>query len=326
MGFSSSTSADALANAARQLQYALEDSALTTEEAFQKLFAMAEGRQRAALQQLQNLLRSPDSDATTSRDLKLSSYPALAWLLRQTTAPDRSAAMVFAEFQRQQSFGATSAVVIWSEFAAFLIYLGAILTLLVIVVAMYGVFIVPQFNLLYSGFNEQLPALTRVLFGRAPPVVTLMLLLAAAMLAFTSWFVFYLRRQLRRYAPAAGAYQKLPLVGKVAVAYNQYLWLSYAGVLRAARMPAEQALNVAGSWLDKGASSALTADLSIAARLGKLEEECRFQQDATAEAFLQALARFRRRARIVLTAIIYFLVAIFVSGMYLPIFILGSAI
>lgn len=326
MGFSSSTSADALANAARQLQYALEDSTLTTEEAFQKLYAMAEGRQRTALQRLQNLLRSPDSDAATSRDLKLSSYPALAWLLRQTTAPDRSAAMVFAEFQRQQSFGATSAIVIWSEFAAFLTYLGAVLTLLVIVVAMYGLFVVPQFNLLYGGFNEQLPALTRLLFGRGPPVLTLVLLLAATMLVFTSWFVFYLRRQLRRYVPAAGAYQKLPLVGKVAVAYNQYLWLCYVGLLRAAHMPAEQALSVADSRLEQGGSSALTADLSIAARLGKLEEECRYQQDATAEAFLQALARFRRRARIILTAVIYFLVALFVSGMYLPIFSLGSAI
>jgi hypothetical protein len=326
MGFSSSTSADALANAARQLQYALEDSTLTTEEAFQKLYAITEGRQRTALQQLQNLLRSTDSDATAGRDLKLSSYPALAWLLRQTTAPDRSAAMVFAEFQRQQSFSATSAVVIWSEFAAFLTYLGAVLTLLVIVVAMYGLFIVPQFTILYGGLNEQLPALTRVLFGHGPPVFTLVLLLAAAMLVFTSWFVFYLRRQLRRYVPAAAAYQKLPLVGKVAVAYNHYLWLSYAGLLRAAHMPAEHALSVAGSRLEQGGSSALSADLSIAAQLGKLEEECRFQQDATAEVFLQALARFRRRARIVLTSIIYFLVAVFVSGMYLPIFSLGSAI
>jgi hypothetical protein len=326
MGFSSSTSADALANAARQLQYALEDSTLTTEEAFQKLYAMAEGRQRTALQQLQNMLRSPDSDATTSRGLKLSSYPALAWLLRQTTAPDRSAAMLFAEFQRQQSFGAASAVAIWSEFAGFLAYLGVVLTLLAIVVAMYGLFIVPQFTILYGGLNEQLPALTSILFGRGPHVFTLVLLLAATMLVFTSWFVFYLRRQLRRYAPAAAGYQKAPLVGKVAVAYNHYLWLSYAGLLRAVHMPAEQALSVAGSRLEQSASSGLTADLSIAARLGKLEEECRFQQEATAEAFLQTLARFRRRARIVLTAIIYFLVAIFVSGMYLPIFSLGSAI
>jgi hypothetical protein len=326
VGLSASASADALANAARQLQYALEDSAITTEEAFQKLHAMAEGRQRTALQQLQNLLRSPESDASTSRDPKLSSYPALAWLLRQTTAPDRAAAVLFAEFQRQQSFGATSAVVIWSEFAAFLAYLGMVLALLVIVVAMYGLFVVPQFTILYGGLNEQLPALTALLFGRGPHIFTFAILLAAAMLMFISWFVFYLRRQLRRYAPAAAGYQKVPVVGKVAVAYNQYLWLSYAGLLRAAHMPAEQALSVAGSRLDRGVSSGLTADLSIAARLGKLEEECRFQQDATAEAFLQALARFRRHSRMFLTAIIYFLVALFVSGMYLPIFSLGSAI
>jgi hypothetical protein len=96
-------------------------------------------------------------------------------------------------------------------------------------------------------------------------------------------------------------------------------------------MPADQALRVAGTrlpLLDLGqwgvaaaappgqrrAASELTSDLSIAAHLGKLEEEARFQQDAAVDAFLTALARCRRQARIVLT------------GMYLPIFHLGSAI
>jgi len=152
---------------------------------------------------------------------------------------------------------------------------------------------------------------------------------------FLSWFVFYLRRQVRRYLPMPAGYQNVPLVGPVAVAYNHYLWLSYAGLLRSTRMPADRALEVAGTrlpslraakWDSPIAASGLAGDLSIAARLGKLDEECQYQQDATMDAFLMALARCRRRARIVLTILIYCLVAAFVSGMYLPIFSLGSAI
>jgi hypothetical protein len=328
------TPADALAAAARQLHYALDEST-TTDQAFQKLYAAVDPQRQATLRQLESLLRSPESDMTVSKTLRLSSYPTLAWLLRQTTAPERSAAALFSEFQRHQSFSAAGVVVVWGEFAGFLTYLGAVLGVLMVVVVMYGLFVLPQFKSLYGGLGQELPALTSAMFGNGAPLFVLMLLVATALLVFLSWFVFYLRRQLRRYLPLPAGYQSLPLVGQVTVAYNQYLWLSYAGLLRSTHMPADRALGVAGTRLPSLRNvqwdSALTAagladDLSIAARLGKLDEEAQFQQDATMDAFLTALARCRRRARIVLTIFIYSLVAAFVSGMYLPIFSLGSAI
>jgi hypothetical protein len=328
------TPADALAAAARQLHYALDEST-TTDQAFQKLYAAVDPQRQATLRQLEGLLRSPDSDITASQSVRLSPYPTLAWLLRQTTAPERSAAALFAEFQRHQSFSATGVVMAWGEFAGFLTYLGAVLSVLIVVVALYGLFVLPQFKSLYGGLGQELPLLTLFMFGHGAPLFVLMLLLATALLVFLCWFVFYLRRHVRRYLPMPAGYQNLPLIGPVAVAYNQYLWLSYAGLLRATRMPADRALGVAGTRLPSlGAAqwdSSLTAlglagDLSIAARLGKLDEEVQFQQDATMDAFLTALARCRRRARIVLTILIYSLAAAFVSGMYLPIFSLGSAI
>jgi type IV pilus assembly protein PilC len=225
--------------------------------------------------------------------------------------------------------------VVWGEFAGFLTYLGAVLGVLMVVVVMYGLFVLPQFKSLYGGLGQELPALTSAMFGNGAPLFVLMLLVATALLVFLSWFVFYLRRQLRRYLPLPAGYQSLPLVGQVTVAYNQYLWLSYAGLLRSTHMPADRALGVAGTrlpslrnaqWDSALTAAGLAGDLSIAARLGKLDEEAQFQQDATMDAFLTALARCRRRARIVLTIFIYSLVAAFVSGMYLPIFSLGSAI
>jgi hypothetical protein len=341
MSASNPTSADALASASRQLQYAMDGSA-TTDEAFQKLYAAVDPQQRANLRQLESLLRSSESDATVSKSLLRSAYPALAWLLRQTTTPERSAAPLFSEFRRHQSFSTASVVVVWNEFAGFLTYLGAVLGVLIIVAAMYGLFVLPQFKSLYGGI--ELSALTSAIFGHGVPLFALALSLPAALLMALSWFVFHLRRQLRRYLPMPSGYQKLPFVGVVTSAYNQYLWLSYAGLLRAARMPADQALRVAGTrlqglhvgqwgspvgeWSNQGelAEFGLIAELSIAARLGKLDEEAQFQQDATVDVFLTALARCRRQSRIVLTVLIYFLVATFVSGMYLPIFSLGSAI
>jgi type II secretory pathway component PulF len=181
-------------------------------------------------------------------------------------------------------------------------------------------------------------------FGGGAPLFTLLLLLAVGVLIFLSWFVFLLRRQLRRYVPLSAVYQRIPLVGPVVLAYHQYLWLSYTGLLRSTGMQAAEALRLAATrvplvsnyrWGEPVAAadekpkfdgSAVVVDLSIAERLGKLEEETAFQQEATVDTFLATLARCRRRARLVLTICVYYLVATFVSAMYLPIFSLGSAI
>jgi type IV pilus assembly protein PilC len=335
--------ADALASAARQLQYAL-DGVTTTDQAFEKLYAVADPRQAAALRQLQGLLRSRDGNAAPVEDSQLSPYPTLAWLLDQTPAPERSAAALFSEFSRHQSFCSNSLVLVWSEFSGFLAYLGAVLGVLIAVVLMYGLFVLPQFKSLYGGLGEDLPALTSALFGHGVSVVLFVLMLVTALLVFWYWFVFRLRRQLRRYSPMPAAYQRMPLVGSAVLTYHQYLWLSYAGLLRAAHVPADQALTAAGTRLPllevgewsaaaggsptpgRLAASGLVGDLSIAARLGKLDEETGFQQNASMDEVLTALARCRRRSRIMLSILIYLLVAAFVAAMYLPIFSLGSAI
>jgi hypothetical protein len=124
--------ADAVTSAARQLQYAL-DGTRTTDQAFEKLYAMADPRQAAALRQLQSLLRSSDADAAPVEDSQLSPYPTLAWLLGQTPA-----AALFSEFSQHQSFCSNSVVLVWSEFFGFLTYLGAILGLLIAVVVPKG--------------------------------------------------------------------------------------------------------------------------------------------------------------------------------------------
>jgi type II secretory pathway component PulF len=337
------TAADSLESAARQLQYAMEQSA-TIEEAFQRLYAATNPRQQTALRQLEHLLRSPESAEAPPGNLQLSSYPTLSWLLRQTGAPEKSAAALFREYQRQESFRTTTMVAVWSEFAGFLTYLGAVLTVLIVVVGMYALLILPQFRSLYRGFGTNLPALTGLVFGGGAPLSILLLLLAVGLLIFLFWFVFLLRRQLRRYVPLSTGYQRIPLVGPVVLAYHEYLWLSYAGLLRSTGMQAAEALRLAATrvplvsnyrWGEpvaaaegklKSDGSAVVGDLSMAERLGKLEEETAFQQEATVDTFLATLARCRRRARLVLTICVYYLVATFVSAMYLPIFSLGSAI
>jgi general secretion pathway protein F len=330
---SKAMSTDALASAARQLSYALEQSA-GLDDAFKKLYAGADERRRAALTQLEGLLRSPQAEGAEEQLARSTPYSTLKWILSLARAPERSAAKVFQEFRRQEAFSAGSAAVVWSEFAGFITYLGAVLGVLIVVVSMYAAFMLPQIRSLYRGFGSELPGLTQFAFGGGGgSVFTVLLLGSLLLLIVLAWFVYGLRRRLRRYTPMPVRLQRIPLVGPVARAYNQSLWLSCARLLTAAGVPATEALPLAAqrsnvSDFDQGSGlqSGVVSDLRVSAQLGKLDEELQFQQDAAVDAFLTALARCRRRARIILTICTYILVGMFVSAMYLPIFSLGSNI
>jgi type II secretory pathway component PulF len=343
MPFGSAASADDLASAARLLGYALEQ-ATSTDEAFQHLREASTSRQQAVVQQLEGLIRARDSSDLTSRRLKVPAYSTLAWLLRQAPTPERSAAAFFGEFRRSESLRITAAAVMRSEFAGFLSYLGAVLGVLFVVLAMYNLYMLPQFKELYDAFGRQLPALTGFVFGGGAALYELALLLAVGLLAALWWFVYRLRRQLQCYEPMPGGYQAVPLIGRVALTYHQYLWLSYAALLHSAGVSADQSLRLAGTRLPPGCAdlwgtavsdmtlsqrsrdTEIVGNLTTAAQLGQLPQEMQFQQQATLDALLAALARCRRQARIALTVLIYVLVATYVSAMYLPIFSLGSTI
>lgn len=332
-----SMSTDALASAARLLNYALQQSP-NLDDAFKTLQATADERCRVALKQLEDILRAAP-DTAQGEIARSSPFPTLKWILSLSATPERSAAAVFQEFRRQESFSADSAAAVWGEFAGFLTYLGAVLAILIVVAAMYAVFVLPQFRSVYRGLGSELPGLTQFAFGGGGSVFTVLLFGALLLLVFFAWFVYALQRRLRHYTPMPVRFQKVPLVGPVALAYNQYLWLSCARLLTVAGVAATEALRLAAERSDVGdfelesggeqgrsPLSPIGSDLRASAQLGKLDEELQFQQDAAVEAFLTALGRCRRRARVVLTICTYFLVATFVSAMYLPIFSLGSNI
>jgi hypothetical protein len=331
---------EALASVARHFQYAMEQSA-SVDEAISKLRAASGPGREAALQEFAELaqIRGPAATAGPSSTRRASA--TLAWLLEQGAAAPASVAALLREFGRHEAFSATAVVAVWSEFAGFLTYLGAVLSVLVIVDLVYAAFILPAFLRLYRGFGEDVPIVTSLVFGPGAPLA---LLATAGLLGFFAWFVFRLRRQLRRYAPLPAGYRRMPLVGPVARAYETYLWLSYAGLLVATGATPDTALQQAAtglpspdlqSWrpIHEGTaraaaadSPAVAGDLGTAARLGRLGDELQFQREATVDGFLEALALCRRRARVILTILVYALVAMCVTAMYLPIFSLGSTI
>ena len=235
---------------------------------------------------------------------------------------------MFAEYQRHESFRTTELRSAWGEFSSALAYLGAILAVLLVVVTFYGVIVLPSLEALYDGFHSTLPAVTRWVFSPGVSGFLLVWLLVVLALGFAAWFIFRLRLALRRFAPLPPFYRRAPLLGAVARAYDTYLRLAYAGALRAAGLDAAAAIEAGASRRADAASTAMlkTEDFAAAQKLGRLDSELEYQRTVVVDAFLEALVRARRRTRAAFTFIVFSLVALYVTGMYEPIFSLGSAI
>jgi type II secretory pathway component PulF len=320
-----------LSSAARQLSYALEGSAGAA-DAFRKLYAASDAERRPALERLERLLQSAQSEDAAHPRGELPSWPTLAWVLRRVSAPHRAAAAVLAAFIDDLRFGDSAARLARREFMGFLTYLGGVLYVLIVVSAVFSVFVLPSFADLYAGIGAEPPVLTAFVFGSGSYFFGFVILLAASTALFFSWFVLRLGRELRRLQPLPAFLHRVPLAGPVAAAQERRLWLSVAAWLRAGGLAADRALTLAAErvpvphavrW-DDPAAPAVMRDLQLASRLGKLDQELEFQRSEAGAALINALARCRRRLRIALSVVIYALVGVYVAAMYEPIFSLGG--
>lgn len=315
---------DRMADACRQLSYALE-SGEDLDAAFRTAREGAGPVQVQALVDLERLFKSDSGQE--------SPFAALAWGLRESPASQRYAKDVIAEFKRRQIFAASAGAVVQERMANSFGYLMAVLAILCVVRFEFGVFVMPGFTRFYAGVGAQMPTLTRLVFGSAAPLFSLLLLAGLALLVFLAWYARVLRGQLWRDAPMPGWSLRVPLMGRVAAAFDRYLWMGYAAQLLAGGVDATRSVNLAGARFTPAfavaseiLASALPGNLQAAQRLGRLSDEIRFQQQAGGEQFLDIVIRVQRRARMVLSAFVYALVAAIVCAMYLPIFSLGSNI
>jgi hypothetical protein len=318
----------------RLLEYALAESP-DVGAAFTRLRDAASPIDREAVNRLEQLILDPVAESPALVGVGPSPYRAFARLLAKLTVQQRASSALVRALHQQQSFAAATVMTVWSQFMGYLMYLAAVIGLLAAVTVVYTVFVMPQMRGIYESVGFPLPQLTRAVFGGGAWLVVLLIVLGCLAIGANGWFVVKLRAQLQRFAPLAGAYRRMPLLGAVADYYNEYLWLSYSAVLSAGGLAAEASLRAAADEVPGVVAIDQISDVSLssphgalqaAARLGHLGDELRAQQDEAATRFLQSLAKARRDSRLVLTIWVYVLVALLVIAMYLPIFKMGNTI
>jgi hypothetical protein len=206
-------------------------------------------------------------------------------------------------------------------------YLGALLAVLLVVVSLYALWVLPEFAILFRSLAQPLPGLTAALLGYGPVVVVALLAILAAV-ALVVWGFARARRRMLRLETLPRAWERVPAFGaaiaahRVALAYAFQEIFVAAGLAPAvARVHAEQ---LTGASL--GARTDEAAVLEGAARVGALREELSVQAEQRRAEALAALVRARRIAFHAARLLVYAIIGLFVIGMYLPIFHLGSAV
>jgi type II secretory pathway component PulF len=324
----SSTTVESLETAARLLQYAL-DNTTDVASAFSRANAAADLEQRRDLSLLEEMISPKQPSADTAANTNLSSNGALKWLIGQLAGSQPNLRSLLQQYQQCHSLSASAALIVTQEFSGFLSYLMAVLTVLIVVSLLYGALVLPQFSSLYQGFGRELPALTALVFGPWG-LILVATVLALLVVAFAmSWCIFRLRNRCRHLEPLPEIYERVPIFGAVAAAFNRWLWVAYGSILQAGGVDPSLAVQAATARIPRSKSlpqTRLLAELGSAERLGRLSDEIQHQRLATMDTFSSELYRTKRKTRIALTVFVYSLVAILVSAMYLPIFSLGSAI
>jgi len=214
-----------------------------------------------------------------------------------------------------------------SGFFMGLIDLGAYLAVLVLVLAcvvlLYGVFVFPQIDSIFTGFGGSLPVLTSGLFRL--PWVPWVLVLAFASLVFLSWrFALRLREGLYESQPLDIRWARLPFLSEVVERHAALVRLQWLDALIAGSIDlptARGAVTERIGGLDAGSLAVLS--LAGASRVGVLEDEMRAQIEFAEEDLIESLHRTRRVLATGLRALVYAGIGLFVVAMYLPVFQIG---
>jgi hypothetical protein len=205
-------------------------------------------------------------------------------------------------------------------------YLAGLLVVLSIVVAIYAIYVLPQFQVMFDLFGVQLPPLTRFLLGNALFLLPLFALALVGVVLFLV-SVHKLKYRLRSLLPARPALRWLPGFGEWGARHDTCLWMRYQAIFIDAGMDADNARTCAtlfaGEPVQAGQRLRL---LDSAAQLGRLREELAEQLARCDQDALEQFERPRNAAVVFFRAVIYLLVSAFILAMYLPIFKLGALI
>ncbi len=212
-----------------------------------------------------------------------------------------------------------------------LLVAGAIFTILLI-------FVLPQFDEMFSSFGEKLPLLTEWMIKNDAVLFYSVFLALTGIIVFMIFIVFHMFNITMRMMPLNSNLRKVPFMRKLVTNYNRLLALNYArlfissglsgdrSLLAAADMANDQLMG--GVFIDSSLGSQqsdpVLSALTIAKKAGNLESEIDYQINDQSYQLINDFNLARQKSVFIGHALIGIFVGLIVAGMYLPIFKMGA--
>lgn len=328
-----SKSTDHLGFVSRQLSSLLADEQL--EPALQRLAEASPPQYSQDIEYLRGLLAGSSEGGPS---LGPNPYRAMAALLPSVSGQKNTFFREFVAYVQQ------SKVVFetyWAGVVGLVWYLAAVSAVALVVATVFGTFVIPSFESMFSQFGAPLPELTQAVFAFGGLGIPLFAFVLALVVGLVVFFVAQFHRRIQQLSPLPRWPSWAPIVGKIAESFNLGLFLNYTRILRECDVDPEQAVANAASAANQPegltfdalgngdgnfAQLPVLTELGIAAKLGNFDAEIIHQCDEHIGNMALALVEARDRFSLILKIALYLFVATLVVAMYLPIFKMGSVI
>lgn len=218
----------------------------------------------------------------------------------------------------------------WSGFNSLIAYLVAVFVLAVMVISIFTTKVLPGFEEVFSNFGAELPTLTRfILVNDSMFMLVAGILTLGVLLCVVSSY--HVKKQVAQLRPLSAICRWIPGMRSLDNIYSYFLFVHFANALTNARVEGGASFNHAkdlSMLTDKKAEGFAIwwEAIKAAQKIGVMDQEIGYQVSQINALFSRQMILLRESMTLITQISLGLLIGLFVIAMYLPIFMLGSAI
>lgn len=320
----SETTLDKLNMVGRMLAYHQEQGA-STAAALEKIKSDLPGHYGKSIEDLEKMVAGVKLTGKQPGPVKM--LAALAAIVR---AEKGDVGLLFTGTKEGLQDSLQQAKQYWGGFEAVIFYLVTVLVVAAVIIGVFNIYVLPQFEDLFTSLTAELPAFTRVIIANDAVYMLIIGMLGAAVITCLAVHQ-HIKNRIRRYMPLSPLCQWVPGVNELAKLYSYFLFIQFTAALTGAGVDAEASFNRARelAQLDParlGQLSPWWEAINMARKIGVLDTEIHYQRSQIGPLFYRRSLVINESLTTATHTIAGILIGALVIAMYLPIFKLGSII
>lgn len=227
---------------------------------------------------------------------------------------------------------------LWVSIGGFFLYASFVLLVAALLFTVLLIFVLPQFQEMYSSFGGNLPRLTELFIKNDAALFYVLLLGLVSLIVFMLFTVLHVFNMTARLLPLSPKLSKIPFMRKLVASYNRLLALNYARLLLSSGLSEDRSLVISAEMAsdnnmsrifesknpEKEKKDPVLSALIIAKNANNLESELDYQINDQNYQLINDFTRARQESMFIGHILLAIFVGLTVAAMYLPIFKMGE--